>query len=174
MVWDWLNWTNALASLPLGIVGFIIAIVQIRQAKDAAKNAQTAAEAAMQAASSAREQFKTVSASSLIPQLIRLEEAVTTAMHQKSLPLLTHVVGNWVWQAGQCRQFLDSGRAEEATIMTNIQKSITAIRALKQELPKLNEQANWIDATSRVRKALSVVTADLGSLAAHQTIKESQ
>ncbi|MGE2717892.1 hypothetical protein ACQI4L_27855 [Mycolicibacterium litorale] len=167
------EWANLYLQLPLGIAGFWFAIVQIRQAKAAASEAKDAAEAAQVAADRTREQFRTASASSLLPQLLRLDEAVDRAIETRSAPLLIHVILTWRWQAGLCREYLDGSVPLEKEVMTKIQGSILAATTLKGELLRFKKDTDWVKATSRFRTAIGEVTSDLGSLAGKQTMKDA-
>lgn len=166
------EWFNLYLSLPLGVAAFAIAIWQIRDAKKAADDAKNAAEAARTASDSTREQFRSMSASSLLPQLLRLDEAVDRAIETKSSPLLLHLLLTWRWQAGLCRQYLDGTNPAEKEVMTKIQGSITAATNLKAELLRFTDETDWVKTTSRFRTAIGDVTGDLGSLAGQQTIKD--
>ena len=172
MVWTWLEWLNASLALPIALVGFGIAIWQVRDAVTAANGAKSAADAAKSAAEDAIERFKSLSASALIPQLVRLEEAVDVAVERQSVDLLRHVVQNWRWQAGSCREFLDENVEAEAAVMKKIQRSITAATSLRGELHGFSASTDWIAETTKLRKSIGDVTADLGALSAQQTIKE--
>ena len=101
------EWLNLYWQMPLGVVGFGIAIWQIIEAKRAARGAQTSANAAKDAAENARSQFKMMSVTVLLPQLRNLEEAVERAIHDKELHLLLHLLQDWRWQASTCREYLD-------------------------------------------------------------------
>ncbi|ORI28269.1 hypothetical protein [Rhodococcus sp. 1168] len=176
MIWPWLEWTNAALSVPLALIGFVAAIWQAVLAKRAAIKAKDAAEAAQAAAEaaakSAREQFKLLSTASIGPHLVRLEENIDSAIDKKSPELLTVAILNWRWQAGMCRQFLDPSKPQEKTLMSNIQKSIVAVKTLKLEILQFDNTTNWTTQTSRLRKAIGEVTADLGPLAAQQSVQE--
>ncbi|MGV0805926.1 hypothetical protein [Mycolicibacterium setense] len=166
------EWLNLYWQMPLGLIGFGIAIWQIRGARNAASDAKSAAEAAQLAADRTRDQFKSMSASSLLPQLLRLDEAVDRAIETRSTPLLIHVILTWRWQAGLCREYLDGSNPSEKDVMTRIQGSITAATGLKSDLLKFNDDTDWIKATTRFRNAIGEVTGDLGSLAGQQTMKD--
>lgn len=166
------EWSNLYLQLPLGAAAFLIAIWQIRDAKKAADDAKTAAESAQEAANRTREHFKSMSASSLLPQLLRLDESVHRAIETKSEPLLLHVIGTWRWQAGLCREYLDETNQSEKDVMTKIQGSIAAATTLKADLLKFNDDTDWVKSTARFRSAIGEVTGDLGSLAGQQTIKD--
>lgn len=172
MVSGWLNWVNATVSIPLALLGFSLAIWQSVEAKKSADQAKTAAEAAKEAAEESRAQFRLLSAASLLPQLLRLEESIERAIEKKSTDLLSHSVASWRWQAGMCRGYLDGGSAEETAVMTNIQKSIVAVGQLKESIMDFGVSTDWPKETKKARRSIGAVTQELGALAAQQTAKE--
>lgn len=177
LVWGWLNWVNATVPIPLALLGFGLAIWQAFEAQRAAGRAQSAAEAAQaaaqEAASTTRARFREISVSSLSSQLMLIERAIDTAVVKKQGDLLSHVMVNWHWQAGMCREYLDESRPEEKDVMTKIQTSIVAVNVLKQKVIAFNGQTDWLKETMRVRRAIGAVTSQLGEIAAHQSVKES-
>lgn len=175
------TFANLYLGIPLGLIGFWFAIVQIQQARTAAREAKVkageakdAADAAKAAAESARSQFKTMSVSVLLPQLRNLEEAIERAIHDRSLILLMHLLQDWRWQASTCRGYLDGSITAEAEAMTDIQKSVIAATILKPKLVAFTADTDWAKETGRVRKSMADVTANLGALTAQNTVKESR
>ena len=79
---------------------------------------------------------------------------------------------NWHFQAGMCREFLDSEVEQESKAMENIQRSIVAAKGLKQDIPGFDLNTDWVEATKRVRKSVGDVTAIVGSITASKAIKE--
>lgn len=172
---------NLYVAVPLGIIGFIFAICQIVQAKNAADRAEvkaaeakTAAEAARSAAEQARGQFKTLSVAAMLPQLRTLEEAIDQAILARSPMLLAHLIQDWRWHATECRELLDEAVEAEATTMKHIQTSVSASKGLKLKFPEFTTETDWAKETSRLRKAVTDVTANLGALTAQQKFKELQ
>ncbi|WP_267625793.1 hypothetical protein [Gordonia sputi] len=117
-------------------------------------------------------QFALISASSLLPQLLRIEDEIELAIENKSTLLLRHAIMNWHFQAGMCREFLDSEVEQESKAMENIQRSIVAAKGLKQDIPGFDLNTDWVEATKRVRKSVGDVTAIVGSITASKAIKE--
>ncbi|GAB6920094.1 hypothetical protein JCM9803A_05440 [Rhodococcus erythropolis] len=168
LVWEWLNWVNATLSLPLATVGFVVAVSQIRKTK-------TAAESARDAATKALDSFTSLSAASVLPQLVTLETVLDIAVDHKSTPLLGHLIQNWKWQADMCRALLEaSNDAEAKALMKQIQKSIAAATSLKQALARFDSATDWVQETDRLRKSIGGVTGGLGSLSIRQTMAGGQ
>ena len=172
MVWGWLNWTAAIATILLPIIGFGIAFYQIRQATNAADAAKTAAESARNAVNKALGDFKARSVAGLIPQLLQLESIIETAVEHKSRDLLTHAIFNWRWQAGLCREMLTGDTETEQTVMVLIQRSTAAASQLKLDMMDFNDQTDWPTTTRRLRMAVEDVVAELSSLSAKYVAKE--
>lgn len=168
------EWANLYVSIPLGVIGFIIAIIQIRQAKAAAGEAKNAAEQAKEAADNAIRNFKSRSTGSLIPQLMQLEDMIAQAVAKKSPEFLTHALHTWGWQATMCRELLDEKSPTEKKIMETIQRSTSAAATLKKSLAVSNDLNDWSQNTSRLRGAISEVNSGLQALSAALVVKESQ
>jgi len=173
------SWLNLYWQMPLALIGFLIAICQIRQAKRAAdqakakaSEAKTAAEAAKEAAEVARGQFKALSLAVLLPQLRTVEEAVDRAILDRSLTLLAHLLQDWRWHASACREYLDERVEAEAAAETVIQASVVAAANLKLKFPSFTPDTDWAKETSRMRRTMADVTSNLGALSAQQTTKE--
>ncbi|SII55131.1 Uncharacterised protein [Mycobacteroides abscessus subsp. bolletii] len=158
--------------MPLGVIGFGVAIWQIQQAKTAAENAQTAADAAKTAAEDARGQFKAVSLTTLLPQLRSMEELVDRAIQDKARDLAAHLLQDWRWHASTCREYLDEEVEAEAEAMVKIQKSLIAASTLKSRFFEFDADTDWVKETRPFRKAMIDVTTDLGALSAQQIVKE--
>lgn len=172
MVKSLFEWLNLYLQLPLGAAGFWFAIVQIRQAKTSAKEAKTAAEAAREAADTAIANFKSRSISSLIPQLMQLEDMIAQAVSKQSPEFLIHALHTWGWQAALCRELLDDDQPEEQRIMQHIQRSTSSAATLKKQLLTMDEAADWSGKTSRLRGAVSDVNSGLQALSAALVVKE--
>lgn len=168
----WLEWSNLYLQLPLGVLGFSIALWQITDAKTAARNAQTAAELAKTAADNAITNFKSRSISSLIPQLMQLEDMIAKAVEKRSPEFLMHALHTWSWQAAMCRELLDDEQPAEQAIMQNIQRSTVSAASLKKQLINIEENADWSAKTSRLRGAVSDVNSGLQALSAALVVKE--
>lgn len=172
LVWGWLNWTAAIATIVLPIIGFGIAFYQISDAKQAAKDAKDAAESAEKAVNDAVGSFKSRSVSGLIPQLLQLGSIIETAVEHKSRELLTHAIFNWRWQADLCREMLKGDDETERTVMVLIQRSTTAASQLKQDMMDFNTTTDWAATTRRLRMAVEDVIGELSSLSAKYVVKE--
>jgi hypothetical protein len=159
-----MDWLNMWLSIPIALAGFGLTYWQARKAR-------TAAEAAKTAADSAKNQFRLVSAASLLPQLSQLEEAVVVAARTKSPEMLTHVLGSWLWQAALCRGYLDSTRPEEDAVMKKLQKSITTASTLKVAAASFDGNTDWHLTTEPARKSIADVTQRLGTIAAQQAVR---
>ena len=164
VVWVWLDWANAIAAIPLAVIGFAVAIQQIRKAKSAAESARDAANNALGS-------FTALSAASVLPQLVTLETVLDIAVDHKSTPLLGHLIQNWKWQADTCRALLEHSSDEEAdALMKQIQKSISAATSLKKSMVRFDGGTDWVAETERLRSSIGVVTGGLGSLSIRQTL----
>ena len=163
LVWDWLNWLNAFAAIPLAVVGFGIAIQQIRKVKSAAESAE-------RAVSGAVAHFKAGAAITLIPQLLRLEQAFDQSARLRSTEYLVHVIQTWKWQAQTCRLYLDGSDDTHLKAMTAIQKSITASNTLKGKSGGFTAATDWEKETDRLRRVIAEVTDLLGEIAAQHPI----
>lgn len=163
-MFELLESVNAWTAVPIALVGFGLTFRQ-------AKKARTAAEAARAAAETAKDQFRLVSAASLLPQLMRLEGAVDVAARSKSNDMMTHVLESWLWQSSMCRGYLDSARPEEDQVMKKLQKSIAAVSALKLAVANFDDGTDWHQMTEAARKAISGVTQQLGGVAAQQSVR---
>lgn len=158
-LWEWWDRVNTVVSIPLAVVGFLIAYWQIWKTRSAAVAAKDAAE-------EATDRFRSLSGASLIPQLVSLEQALDTAIEHRSPDLLRHVVQNWTWQAGVCREYLDG----DAAVEKEIQNSISAATSLKTKISGFGATSDWIKDTDRFRKAVGTVTGRLGGLSAKQAL----
>ncbi|MGV0051618.1 hypothetical protein ACRU43_20580 [Mycobacterium colombiense] len=172
MLKDVFEWCNLYLALPLGLAAFGIAIWQIRDAKSAANEAKTAADAAKHAADKAIANFKARSVSSLIPQLMQLEDMIAQAVNKQSTEFMTHALHTWSWQAAMCRELLDETQTAEQKIMQNIQRSTSAATTLKKQLLTVDDTFDWPAKTSRMRGAVSDVNSGLQALSAALVVKE--
>jgi hypothetical protein len=166
------EWVNLYLSAPVGVAAFAIAIWQIRDAKRAADDAKTAAEAAREAADNAIANFKSRSVSSLIPQLMQLEDMIGQAVSKQSPEFMTHALHTWGWQAALCRELLDKSQPDEQKIMQNIQRSTSAATTLKKQLLTVDQDFDWPARASRLRGAVSEVNSGLQTLSASLVVKE--
>jgi hypothetical protein len=172
LITNWFEWSNLYLQLPLGLAGFAFAIWQIRDAKKAANEAKDAAESARDAANRAITNFKSRSISSLIPQLMQLEDMIAQAVSKQSSEFLTHALHTWGWQAALCRELLNDDEPAEQKIMQNIQRSTSAAATLKKQLATNDGLGDWPSKTSRLRGAVSDVNSGLQALSAALVVKE--
>jgi hypothetical protein len=166
------EWCNLYLTAPVGVAAFVIAIWQIRAAKSAADDAKTAADAAREAADNAIANFKSRSVSSLIPQLMQLEDMIGYAVARQSREFMTHALHTWGWQAAMCRELLDETQPAEQKIMQHIQRSQSATQTLKKQLLSIDEHFDWPGKASRLRGAVSDVNSGLQALSAALVVKE--
>lgn len=166
------EWLNLYWQMPLGLVGFGVAIWQIVDAKRAAREARSAAVSARDAADRAIANFKSRSITSLIPQLMQLEDMIARAVDKRSPEFLTHALHTWGWQAALCRELLDDDQPAEHKIMQNIQRSTSAAALLKKQLLTVDNETDWSAKTSRFRGAVSDVNSGLQALSAALVVKE--
>jgi hypothetical protein len=162
-LWHWVETANAICAIPLAAVGFSVTIWQTARARSAADAARAAAE-------SAKSGFRLISAAQLLEHLNGTEQAFIVAVTKQSPDLLLRLVGDWIWHANQCRGFLDAAKRDQKVVMVNIQKSVTQLTSLKHVVHSFDGSTNWWVKTARARIAIANVTADLGVIAANQSI----
>jgi hypothetical protein len=157
----WIDHISTILSVPLALIGFSIAIWQIRKTR-------VAAEAARSAAATALNQVQRLSLVGLLPVLTRIDDEIDRAIDVKSKEMLRFWLSQWKWHASETRGFLDAEKLEEEKVMKLIQSSVVATTDLRRELHEVD-----LDQLARVtvnmRKAIGKVTSELGTLAARQS-----
>jgi hypothetical protein len=169
-----LNWTNiywwvdhlaTIFSIPLALIGFGITIWQLKKTKSAAEAAQ---DAAKDAASSIKDQVRAINLASLVPQLIRIENEIERAIGDGSVEILRFWIALWRQHAGEARAYLEATTTGEKRVLRNIQSSISTAADTRSRIHGLNELANLGTITEDLRKVVSRVTGELGTIAARQ------
>jgi hypothetical protein len=156
----WIDHVSTIASAPLALVGFGFTFWQLAKTKSAAESAKASAE-------ETRKQIRRANLLSLLPQLHRIEDEVSSAIRLGSVELVMAWLSLWRWQASEVRGYLNSDVASEKKVMKAIQTSISVAADAKFELIDLLSQ-DLVKATSAVRKAIASVTGELGSLSSVQ------
>lgn len=161
---DWLDVTNAWAAVPLQLIGFGIAIWQIRKAKSAAESARDAATSAVDS----------VGANLLLvvlPQLVQVETNLEWAVANRDRATTIHYLGAWRWQAGQVRGLLGRGESPPRSTLRHLQASIAAAADAKLALQDPAEDV--FECCRAVQKAIATVTGTIGELSAMQSLEGS-
>lgn len=157
---EWLAFVNAWASIPLAVLGFTIAIVQIhktRKVADAAKSAALSTES------------KIVGNLLLVvlPQLAQTETNLEWAVGRKDRTAAMHYLGSWRWQAGQVRGHLMSRSDAPPDFLSIIQTSIATAADTKLYLQE--EDADVKKRSKAAQQAIAAVTGQIGEMAARNS-----
>jgi hypothetical protein len=157
----WIDHVATIASVPLALIGFGVAIWQIVKTR-------RAADAATAAATSVLEQVQRLSLVRLLPQLTRIDDEIDRAVQVQSVEVLRVWISQWRWQAGEVRGYLDPTVRENEKVMKLIQSSIVAASDARRNLHTVTPD-ELAAATADLRKLVGRVTGELGVLAARQT-----
>lgn len=159
---DWLNNVNGALAIPLQLLGFSLALWQIRKAvtsADAAKEASTRAEA----------QISGNLLLVILPQLNQTETNVEWAVSRSDRDAAIHYLGSWRWQAGQLRGHLGRQGSASDELMTQIQASIAA--AADTKLALQDTSADVAKRSKAALKSIAIVTGLVGELTAKNQIE---
>jgi hypothetical protein len=163
---------NAWSALPLQLIGFGLAIWQIRKALVEARQAKTAAESARDAAKATQESIANNNLLILLPQCQRAESDLEWAIRRGDPDLVIHYLGVWRWQAGQLRSLLAGTNSPETELLSELQNSIAICAQTKIAL-----QSPGVDVLKKskaVQLSIANVTGKIGELAAQHTVNGRQ
>lgn len=156
--YDVVDHVSTSLSIPLAVVGFVIAIRQINKSR-------SAAEAARDAATNTTADLNRAGILVLLPQLQRVEEQIERAVDSGSTELFIAWANVWRWQASQFRGYLELAEVDSKTLSEHIQKSVTLVTVAKSSLVG-NSSVDLVKATKKALESIAVVTSELGALAA--------
>lgn len=165
-IYWYIEHATTITAIPLAILGFGIAIWQIRKTR-------TAAESALKAAGETQRGIGRSTILLLIPQLHRTEEELERAIGGGHQDLVLSWLSTWRWQAGQLRGLLKVAAPNERGVLKSIQESIVISMDLRNELLGI-ANGDLIAATKAVRTSISAVTNGLGELAILQGMQIGQ
>ncbi|MCI4657555.1 hypothetical protein [Cryobacterium zhongshanensis] len=157
-----MNIVNGWATIPLAIVGFLIALQQISKTRDAAEAAKDAAEAAT----------KHIGSNLLLvvlPQLVQIETNLEWAVGRGDRNAAIHYLGAWRWQAGQVRGHLMTKKSPHAEFLAQLQTSIAI--AADTKLALQDPAADIPRRTKSVQKMIALVTGMVGELTARNSLE---
>jgi hypothetical protein len=156
MAWiDTLEHVNTIVAVPATLTGFGFTLWQLAKTRSAAQSASTAV----------RRVEETLSRNHLLillPQLQRIEQDLEVAVGNKDVRLIIYHLGNWRWQAGQLRGFLDEDPRASKRLVRAIQQSIALTAETKLDL--LEREDELLKVTRGAREAITAVTGELGGL----------
>lgn len=159
---DWLDNLNGVAAIPLQLIGFAVAIWQIRKAINSA-------DAAKKAAARTEAQISGNLMLVILPQLNQTETNLEWAVGRSDRDAAIHYLGSWRWQAGQLRGHLGRQGKTSDDLMKQIQTSIAA--AADTKLALLDTSADVGKRCKAAQKSIAVVTGLVGELSATNQIE---
>ena len=162
---EWLGPLNSWASIPLQIVGFTIAIWQIRKTRKAA-------DAAKEAVLGAELQIGSNLLLVILPQLTQIEGNLEWSISNANRNAVVHYLGSWRWQAGQVRGHLERHGEGDEAFLTLLQTSIATAADTKLELQ--DPKADLMKRTRAALKSIAEVTGLVGELTARNSIEGSK
>lgn len=152
-------WGNLWLAIPLQLVGFGIAIAQVRAARSESTKAKEAAEAASVAADRTRRQMHRDAASFLLPQLQQAEAELDYWMQRGDLSGVVRSLNAWRWQAAQLLSHRLSLRLDE-DLADALELAIRHAGEAKNALDE--PAASIVRRTREARQAITDVTGRLG------------
>jgi hypothetical protein len=158
----WIEGLNTWTTIPLQIVGFGLAIWQIRKAITAAEAAKVAADQAVARVSS---NLLLV----VLPQLVQAEMNLEWAVAKGDSQVVAHYLGVWRWQAGQARGHLNEDHRHDE-LRTKIQASIAMAADAKLSLQ--DPTVDVLKKAKPVQRAIAEVTGVVGELTASGSVTE--
>lgn len=154
---DWWDVLNGVLAIPLQILGFSLAIWQIRKAVNSAEAAETASKRA-------ESQIAGNMLLVILPQLNQTENNLEWAVSRSDRSAIIHYLGSWRWQAGQLRGHLARQGDSTDNLLTQIQSSIAV--AADTKLALQDEATDVSKRTKAALKAIASVTGLVGELTA--------
>lgn len=158
---EWLVATNTFLAIPLQLLGFGLALWQIRKAVNSSR-------AAKEASQRTEEKISGNLLLVILPQLTQTETNLEWAVSQTDRHATIHYLGSWRWQAGQLRGLLARSESEHEELMTKIQASIAAAADTKIALQ--HESADIPKRSKSALKAIAVVTGLVGELSSKNQV----
>lgn len=159
---DWLDAVNGWATIPLAILGFIIAMHQIKKTLVAAEAAQTASESTVN-------QIGQNLLLLILPQLVQIEANLEWAVARKDREAAIHYLSAWRWQASQVRGHLVGSEEAQEVFLVQLQSSIAT--AADTKLALQDKDADVPKRTRSVQKSIALVTGLLGEISVKKTLE---
>ena len=149
-----------LAGLVVGVVGFAIALYQLRLAKIEIQRGVTAAEAARDAIIRTERLVVLIQLLTVIPQLQRLERDLNVAIRDENREAVINHLQDWRVLAAETRGMLGEQDYQTHGLESRLHESSTAAAQAVDQL----DQGEIIAATKRVVTIISGTTEEAGLL----------